>query len=130
MFAGPQFGAAKSDSYNQADAFILPSLSEGLPMAVLEAWAHGKPVLMTPDCNLPEGFAVRAAIRIGSARAEIVPGLKRLFAMSPDALGETGAQGARLIAEKFNWGKIGEQLVAVSKWTLSGGTPPECVWQG
>ena len=35
---------------------ILPSFSEGLPMAVLEAWAYGLPVLMTDHCNLPEGF--------------------------------------------------------------------------
>src|SRR6476646_1144661 len=78
VFLGPQFGADKSECYRACDAFILPSLSEGLPMAVLEAWAHAKPVLMTPECNLPEGFATGAALQIGTSPEEIAAGLKQL----------------------------------------------------
>ncbi len=44
-FLGPLFGQEKEAAYRVCDAFILPSLSEGLPMTVLEAWAHAKPVL-------------------------------------------------------------------------------------
>ena len=65
VFTGPAFGEAKDALLRSADAFILPSLSEGLPMSVLEAWAYGLPVLMTDKCNLPEGFAAGAAVRIG-----------------------------------------------------------------
>jgi glycosyltransferase involved in cell wall biosynthesis len=60
-FIGPQFGLDKDAAFRSSDAFVLPSLSEGMPLAVLEAWAHGLPVLMTPHCNLPEGFARGAA---------------------------------------------------------------------
>jgi len=64
IFTGPAYHSLREDLMNLSSAFILPSLSEGLPMAVLHAWAHGLPVLMTPECNLPEGFAANAAIRI------------------------------------------------------------------
>ena len=61
-FVGPQFDRDKAASFACADAFVLPSLSEGLPVAVLEAWSYGLPVLMTEACNLPEGFATGAAL--------------------------------------------------------------------
>jgi glycosyltransferase involved in cell wall biosynthesis len=54
-FVGPVFGSAKESLYANADATILASQSEELPMTVLEAWAFGKPVFMTEQCNLPEG---------------------------------------------------------------------------
>ena len=55
-FIGPQFDSDKENTYIASDAFILPSFSEGLPMVILEAWAYGKPVLMTEFCNIPLGF--------------------------------------------------------------------------
>src|SRR6266481_4113388 len=70
-FLGPRFGTEKNECYRVCDAFIMPSLSEGLPIAVLEAWAYAKPVLMTPECNLPEGFGAGAALQIGTRPEEI-----------------------------------------------------------
>ena len=32
----------------------MPSLSEGLPMTVLEALSQGMPVIVSPNCNIPE----------------------------------------------------------------------------
>ncbi len=99
---GPLFGADKDAAYRGSDAFILPSLSEGLPMTVLEAWAHAKPVLMTPECHLPEGFSAEAALRIGSSPQEIAIGLKQLTEMSEDDRREMGARGRDLVAKKFS----------------------------
>lgn len=62
-FVGPQYGDDKEATLVRADAFVLPSFSEGLPVAVFEAWPWALPVLMTPQCNLPEGFAARPAVR-------------------------------------------------------------------
>ena len=127
VFLGPQFGADKSKCYRDCDAFILPSLSEGLPMAVLEAWSYAKPVLMTPDCNLPEGFEANAALRIGTTPAEIAAGLRVLREMSDNDRTQMGNRGRALVATRFSWSQIGEQMRAVYEWVLSGGAAPESV---
>ena len=127
VFLGPQFGADKSKCYRDCDAFILPSLSEGLPMAVLEAWSYAKPVLMTADCNLPEGFEANAALRIGTTPEEIAAGLRVLREMSDNDRTQMGNRGRALVATSFSWSQIGKQMRAVYEWLLSGGAAPESV---
>jgi poly(glycerol-phosphate) alpha-glucosyltransferase len=124
-FLGPQFGADKSECYRTCDAFVLPSLSEGLPMTVLEAWAHAKPVLMTPECNLPDGFEANAALRIGTTPEEIAAGLKVLREMSDNDRSQMGNRGRALVATRFAWARIGEQMRDVYEWVLGGGAVPE-----
>lgn len=126
-FLGPLFGQEKEAAYRVCDAFILPSLSEGLPMTVLEAWAHAKPVLMTPECNLPEGFAAGAALQIGTSPEEIAAGLKQLAEMTEDDRRAMGARGRTLVATKFSWPRIGEQMQSVFEWVLGGGPTPQSV---
>jgi poly(glycerol-phosphate) alpha-glucosyltransferase len=127
LFLGPQFGGAKAACYANCDAFILPSVSEGLPMAILEAWACGKPVLMTPECNLPEGFAANAAIGIEPTVEGIVRGLLDLLRHPPSALRAMGANGRALVAGKFTWPKIAAEMESVYKWVLGGGSKPGCI---
>jgi poly(glycerol-phosphate) alpha-glucosyltransferase len=123
VFLGPQFGAEKSECYRTCDAFILPSLSEGLPMTVLEAWSYAKPVLMTAECNLPEGFAAGAALPIGTSPEEIADGLRKLVQMSDDDRVAMGARGRDLVGKNFSWSEIGEQMRAVFGWLLGGEMP-------
>lgn len=127
QFLGPQFGEAKSACYANCDAFVLPSLSEGLPMVVLEAWAYAKPVLMTNECNLPEGFSAQAALRIDKDVASIAAGLRMLIEMQDTERISMGARGRELVASQFTWPTIGEEMRRVCEWTISGGAPPASV---
>jgi poly(glycerol-phosphate) alpha-glucosyltransferase len=127
VFLGPRFGADKSECYRACDAFILPSLSEGLPMAVLEAWSYAKPVVITPECNLQEGFEASAALRIGTTPKEIAAGLKVLRKMSDDDRIAMGARGRDLVGKNFSWPRTGEQMRSVYEWMLGGGQAPETV---
>ena len=127
VFVGAHFGAEKNACYRACDAFILPSLSEGLPMAVLEAWAHAKPVLMTPECNLLEGFAAGAALQIGAGPEEIAAGLKQVTKMNDEDRRAMGDRGRTLVSTKFSWPRIGEQMRSVYDWVLGGGPAPPTV---
>lgn len=126
-FLGEQTEAMKTSAYYHCDAFVLPSLSEGLPMVVLEAWAHGKPVIMTPHCNLPEGFARGAAFKILPNAQNISQALLRLFEMSLPERKTMGYNGKLLVEECFTWPKVASQFYAVYSWILGGGPRPDCI---
>jgi glycosyltransferase involved in cell wall biosynthesis len=126
-FAGPQFGADKDATFKKASAFILPSLSEALPMTILEAWAWNLPVLITPECNMPEGSQAGAAIVIEQNVDGMATGLRRLFSMSDSERERIGSNGRKLVESKFQWSCVAEQMAAVYDWILGLGPQPDCV---
>lgn len=126
-FPGPLYGPAKAEALRSAAAFALPSRSEGLPMAVLEAWAYALPVLITPECNLPEGYAADAALRIEPAPEAIRQGLRTLLDMTDEQRRIIGLNGRRLVLERFSWSAVVPQLVSVYRWVLGEGPQPESV---
>jgi poly(glycerol-phosphate) alpha-glucosyltransferase len=128
LFLGPQFGDEKAACYCHCDAFVLSSFSEGVPMVILEAWAHGRPVLMTPECNLPEGFAAGAALRIETNIESIARGLQNLFTMSAAERAQMGAHGLQLTQTRFSWPVVATELKRVYEWILGGGQSPACLF--
>ena len=126
-FVGPQFFEDNEACYYYSQAFILPSFSEGMPMVVLKAFAHAKPVLMTPKCNLPEGFNASAAICIEPSAESIASGLRQLFEMSDTDRHAMGLRGRKLVEERFTWPKVASHMWHVYEWVLGGGTPPPTV---
>jgi glycosyltransferase involved in cell wall biosynthesis len=130
VFIGPLFGKDKGAAYAHADALVLPSLSEAFPIVALEAWAHAKPVVMTPQSNIPEGFETDSAIRIGTEARAMIPALRRLFSMSDEERREMGQRGLDLVRLRFSLQTIGGQMKSVDRWVLGGGPSPDVVRTG
>lgn len=53
-FEGWVSGEKKTELYNLADVYILPSYTEGMPLSILEAMSYGLPILTTPVGGIPE----------------------------------------------------------------------------
>jgi len=126
-FPGPLFGEDKRAAFHYCDGFILPSLSEGQPMVLLEAWACGKPVLMTPQCNLPEGFEAGAAVRIEPNEESITEGLARFMGMTDADRERMGANGRALAERRFSWPAIAAEMAAVYRWLAGKASKPASV---
>ena len=116
VFTGAKYGDDKIELLESADALILPSLSEGLPMVILEAWSYKLPVLMTPECNLPDGFETNSAIKIEANSESIAEGLVKLFAMNETELEKMGTNGYKLVTEKYTWDSVAKQMIQLYDW--------------
>lgn len=126
-FVGGVYGKAKEDCFTAADAFILPSFSEGLPLAVLEAWAYRLPVVMTPFCNLPEGFNAGAAIRVETDAESVAAGIRKLVCLNREQRLAMGNNGHALVVEKFTWQQVAASTMQLYKWAAGKEARPHFV---
>ena len=127
FFLGPVYGEDKKVLLSAVDAFILPSFSEGISMAVLEAAASALPVLLTGQCNLPGLARAGAAIEVASESTEIQAGLQQLLSLSDLQRKSMGRRGRELMESTYTWDSVARQMLLVYQW-LAGNSPrPECV---
>ncbi len=127
---GPVFGAEKAAALTAAAGFVLPSFSEGLPMAALEAMAHRLPCLLSAACNLPEAFAIRAALPAEPEPLALATALQQLFALSPAERAAMGAAGQSHVAAHYSWPRVAVQTRDLYQWILGGGERPSFVELG
>jgi poly(glycerol-phosphate) alpha-glucosyltransferase len=127
LVLGPCFGAEKEACLASASAFVLPSFSEGLPMAALEAMSWGLPCLLSPACNLPDAVAAGAARLVQPQPADLAAGIQDLMALADSEAAAMGCRGRTLVAERFSWSTIACQCAELYGWILGGGTPPAFV---
>lgn len=125
--AGPLYGQAKEEALRNADAFVLPSFSEGLPMAVLEAAAYRLPILMTEACNLPEFFVEGAAYRISTDPESLAYEIAEVLDSGDHATRALTAEA--IVQRRFDWARIAAEFRAVYHWLERGGEVPSCIRQ-
>lgn len=128
VFHGGLFGRDKQRMYATAGGYILPSHGEGLPMTVLEAWSWKLPVIMTPECHLPEGYDAEAAIRINDNVVSVKNGLMKFFGMDDEERKAIGQRGYDLVSEKFTWDASAKKMVEVYEWLLGKREKPDFVY--
>jgi glycosyltransferase involved in cell wall biosynthesis len=88
---------------NLIDIFVLSSISEGLPLSVIEAMAASKPVVATDVGGLPEivipdetGFLVKAG------NAHDLAGRLEVLLKNDDLRRQIGIRGRKVVEEKFS----------------------------
>ncbi len=112
-FLGPVYGEQKHNLLHEARFVILPSLSEGLPMAILEAWAAATPALMSASCNLPEGFSAGAAFDTGITADCIAVALRQALALPEPDWQRMSAAAQSLARTRFSAKSVAAQWVEI-----------------
>lgn len=112
-FVGAKFGQDKEKFLASSDAFILPSKSEGLPVAILEAWAHSLPVLGTAETNLSDEIDSGAGVVISLDVKSLAEELNNFAKLDVQARGAMGEAGRKMIKDKYNWSVISGRMATL-----------------
>jgi glycosyltransferase involved in cell wall biosynthesis len=124
-YLGHVAGERARQVWGAADAFVLPSLSEGFSIAVLEALACRLPCLITTACHFPELAAASGGIEVRPDVDAVSQGLRNLLERDPDERAALGHAGRRLVEQQYTWERQAERLASVYEWVRGGGAAPE-----
>jgi glycosyltransferase involved in cell wall biosynthesis len=105
-------GAEKHALLRTADLFVLPSYSEGFPMAVLEAAAHRIPVVQTDECNFPELTAAGGAWECRPELESVENALRDALTAEDSERAERGLRGRELVERSYSWDQIADRVIA------------------
>ena len=82
---------------------IMPSAFESLSIFVLEAWAHGTPVLVNAKCKVLEGQCRRSQGGLYYRDLAEFAAMMRLLISQPALREQLGAAGRDYVQREYSW---------------------------
>ena len=125
-FTGMLKGQLKWSALAAAELFVLPSFSEGLSVAVLEALAMGIPAIVSSPCHFPEIALANCGWVIEPEFAALERALREYLQMRPGEMSGLSKRARALVERRFTWPVVGRQMAEVYRW-LQGGQKPSSV---
>ena len=129
---GPKFGEELSAAYDNCDLLILPSFTENFGGVVIDALAHGRPVIaskFTPWKVLEEehcGWWVEATPEslsdalIVAAKCGLQSSFSAICADADSSLEAMGRRGRKLVEEHYTWSAVCDKMIKGYEEVLNG----------
>lgn len=102
-FLGPKKRSELLEWYDRASVFVLPSFSEVIGLANLEAAARGLPVVTSSKVGLEAIVDYQAGFTVRPTSGEIAKALSSLIVMSDDDRRAVGVRALRMVEDLFTW---------------------------
>ncbi|MGI5828461.1 MAG: glycosyltransferase family 4 protein [Patescibacteria group bacterium] len=121
QFLGKKNEKSLLKEYINADVFVLPSLSEGQPLTLLEAWAAKLPVLVTRVGHNPYIVVNGKDGLLVNPRniSELCQKLEWMIA-NIDKLRQMGLDGHKKAKKWYDWNEIGKKTMKIYNDVLLG----------
>lgn len=113
-------GPAAKTVFTVSDVFCLPSHQEGFSIAIVEAASAGLPELITDTCHMQEIADEGAGLVVPASVDGLERGLREMLSLDQAALAEMGRKARDVIAARYTWESVAEQLIAAYGAALSG----------
>lgn len=109
IFAGPKFGPDLAAEYAACDILALVSHTENFGATVVDALAHGKPVITST--NTPWREVVGACgWWVDNDVDTLTACLRSALTTPPSTLAQMGARGRSLVESKYTWRAVASRL--------------------
>lgn len=109
IFAGMLIGEDKIAAYKESDVFVLPSYTEAMSVAVLEAMLFGLPVIATKNVgNASDILKVNAGIVVEKDVHQIADAILKIL-NNPAMAKKMGESGRQLVEREFSSEKVAER---------------------
>jgi glycosyltransferase involved in cell wall biosynthesis len=117
-FTGMLMGKEKLAALGDSDLFVLPSYSENFGLAVVEAMACYKPVIISDRVNLCEDVhRGQAGIVVNCAPDAVAAGIRQVLE-DPMEAARLGHNGHELVRRRYSWKHIAASLCVVYRQIL------------
>lgn len=117
-FTGPKYDSELSAEYDNADLFVLPTHSENFGSVVIEALAHGVPVITTKEAPWAELEEFKCGWWIDDDVDALTQALKEALSLhctpTPTvypSLARMGENGRALVEERYTWAAVCDKMV-------------------
>ncbi len=124
---GPAWGADKAALYAAAAVFVSPTRSENFGLTVAEALAAGVPAICTTGAPWKELASERCGWWVEQGPDALAAALDEAMALPADELAAKGARGRALVAARYGWRRVAEDMTSLYCWLCGQGERPAFV---